>query len=286
MSSPLSAVQDGDIEASMRVHDIKAAHGAEEVWHGGLGSERIKSIVFGGLDGIITTFAIVAAVVGGGLPVEVVLMMGTANLLADGISMGLGDFLSSKAEHDFILSERRREAWEYEHNPEGERLEMVNIYKEKGFADEDAEAIIQLFTKKPEYTKAFVDHMMVEELGQQVPDEDENPMWDGIATFISFVCFGAIPVVIYAICYGAGYRDTGGQFGICCAATALTMFLLGFVQAVITKQNPWTSGFLMMINGALAAAAAYLVGWGLEEALGVQAAVFQSLSGKFASTVF
>jgi hypothetical protein len=54
----------------------------------------IKSVVFGGLDGIITTFSIVAAVAGASLSVEVVLLMGFANLIADGISMGLGDALS------------------------------------------------------------------------------------------------------------------------------------------------------------------------------------------------
>jgi len=62
----------------------------------------VKSIVFGGLDGIITIFSMVAAVAGGGLAAGVVVIMGISNLLGDGLSMGLGDYLSSKAQLDYI----------------------------------------------------------------------------------------------------------------------------------------------------------------------------------------
>ncbi len=75
------------------------------------GGEFIKSIVFGGLDGIITTFAVVSGSVGGGLPSSTILILGFANALADGLSMGMGDALSTRAESDFILKEKKREEW-------------------------------------------------------------------------------------------------------------------------------------------------------------------------------
>jgi vacuolar iron transporter family protein len=241
-----------------------------------VGSEYIKSIVFGGLDGIITTFAIVAAVAGASLRVEVVLMMGFANLIADGISMGLGDYLSTKAEHDNIRQERAREAWEVENYEEGERREMINEYVELGFEKEDATTIIDTYLKKDKdgnlkYKNQFIDHMMIVELGQQVPDPDENPMWDGLITFTSFVFFGSVPMWFYVAFYAGGYHDAGGQFGIACAATALTMFLLGFTKARIVRATccvSVTQGLLMMLNGSLAAGSAYLIGWGLEAAFG------------------
>lgn len=71
----------------------------------------VKSLIFGGLDGIITTFAIVAAVAGSDMDTDVVILMGIANLLADGISMGLGDYLSEVAENNFVKKEREREMW-------------------------------------------------------------------------------------------------------------------------------------------------------------------------------
>ena len=99
--------------------------------------------MFGGLDGIITTFSTIASVAGGSLPVEVVITLGFANLIADGISMGVGDGLSSKAEYDFIMSERKREEWEFDNHPEGEVEEMVEILREKGFDEGDAREIIE-----------------------------------------------------------------------------------------------------------------------------------------------
>ena len=79
----------------------------------------VKSLVFGGLDGIITTFAVVAASVGGSLSSDVILLMGFANLIADGLSMGFGDYLSSQAEVDYTKAEHRREKWELEKLPRG-----------------------------------------------------------------------------------------------------------------------------------------------------------------------
>ena len=85
---------------------------------------------------------------------------------------------------------------------------------------------------------------------------------------MSFLAFGSVPMWSYVITFYAGYKSRGGVFGIACAFTALTMFLLGVTQATITKQNRLQTGVLMTLNGSLAAASAYLVGWGLEHAIG------------------
>eukprot|EP01024_Parvocaulis_polyphysoides_P019036 TRINITY_DN18524_c1_g1_i2.p1 TRINITY_DN18524_c1_g1~~TRINITY_DN18524_c1_g1_i2.p1 ORF type:complete len:205 (-),score=28.93 TRINITY_DN18524_c1_g1_i2:72-611(-) len=85
----------------------------------------VKSIVFGGLDGIITIFSMVAAVAGGGLAAGVVVIMGISNLLGDGLSMGLGDYLSSKAQLDYIKEQFEKEKWETENYLQGEIEEMV-----------------------------------------------------------------------------------------------------------------------------------------------------------------
>jgi VIT1/CCC1 family predicted Fe2+/Mn2+ transporter len=57
----------------------------------------IRELIYGANDGIITTFAVVAGVAGGGLSLQVVLIIGTANLLADGLSMAVGNYLSIRA---------------------------------------------------------------------------------------------------------------------------------------------------------------------------------------------
>ena len=88
--------------------------------------------MYGGLDGIITTFAVVAGVAGASLSAGVVLILGFANLIADGISMAIGDYLSSKSEREYEAAERKREAWEVEHYPEGEKKELVELYEAQG----------------------------------------------------------------------------------------------------------------------------------------------------------
>ena len=99
------AHKDNDIEASKAAHDSKVSHSENHSQVGGY----IKSIVFGGLDGIITTFAVVAGAAGGGLSVDVILILGFSSVFADAVSMGVGDALSTKAENEYILAEKRRE---------------------------------------------------------------------------------------------------------------------------------------------------------------------------------
>lgn len=145
----------------MRVIQSDEHHKSE----GGL----LKPMIFGGLDGILTSFAIVAGAAGGNLSAGVVLILGFSNIFADALAMGVGEFLSSKAENEWILSERRREEWELENFPEGEIKEMVELYMMKGMNREDAETVITTMAK---YKDFFVNVMMTQELQLQVPEDD------------------------------------------------------------------------------------------------------------------
>ena len=222
-----SADDAGDVSSSIAVHAARAEVGASKEDHGGAGSEHIKSIVFGGLDGIITTFAIVASVAGSSLPIQVVILSGFAKLLGDGLAMGLGDCMSEQAEHNHIRGEHAREVWEMDNYPQGEIDEMVAIYVSKGFSQDEAVKIIGLMTKKPEYRKYFIEHMMVQELGQRLPDPDDSPAKAGGVTFASFLFFGSLPLWPYVIFLGANYNNYNGMFGICIGVTVLCMFFLG-----------------------------------------------------------
>jgi VIT1/CCC1 family predicted Fe2+/Mn2+ transporter len=106
------------------------------------------------------------------------------------------------------------------------------------------------------------------ELGLSAPDGEATPAMDGFTTFMSFIIFGSVPMWTYVILFYAGVKARQTIFGVACAMTALTLFALGWIQAWITGQNRARTAFLMMINGGLAAAAAYLIGWGLEHAVG------------------
>eukprot|EP00501_MAST-03F_sp_TOSAG23-6_P000415 GSMAST32.ASY1.ANO1.427.1 assembled CDS len=244
-----------DKAASKLYHDNKnsANEAKEEHTKGG---EFIKSFVLGGLDGIITTFAIVAAVEGGKLSRETAILMGLANLVADAMSMGFGDFLSEHAEQAFIKMEQAREEWEVENHIEGEIREMIEIYEGKGFTKEHAKEYIKILSK---YPQAFVETMMVNELGL-MPITDEYDEWEchkkGLITFASFICFGSIPLVSYLLLFNL----SSWRFILATIATITTLFLLGMFKSKFTSQNMFTSGALMSLNGSLAASAAYGLG--------------------------
>jgi vacuolar iron transporter family protein len=245
------AYKSKDIKASIKAHEPRVIKAEEQ--HSSAG-QYIKSLIYGGLDGIITTFAVVAGVAGAALSPSVVLILGFANLIADGLSMAIGDYLSTKAEMEFQEAERIRETWEVEHCPEGEKHELVEIYMNKGMSEEDAAAVVNIISKNKE---TWVDIMMVEELG--IIQEEESPLKNALVTLASFVVFGFIPLATYVVSKLIP-NLTIGTFILSCILTSLTLFILGALKVKVTGKNWFKSGLEMLIVGGLAAGAAYGIG--------------------------
>ena len=263
----------GDISASRAAHMVEI----ESIQLGGggekkeakeehkKGGERMKTCLFGGLDGIITTFAVVAGAGGGGLSVSVVLIMGFSSLVADALSMGVGDALSSKAEGEVAERERAREKWEFENFPEGEIKEMVEIYEGRGVSRPDAELIMNTLAKYPE---CFVDIMCRDELGMEPPEPSEkyDYLVSGAYCFVSFLVCGSVPLLGY-ICVMPVTNDANILFTISCCLTALMLFFLGALKSRFTAYSWWRSGLEVLVVGGSCAACAYLIGWLVERAM-------------------
>lgn len=262
------AYDKGDIDLSRKAHECNVAavqasvHGKEKHTLGA--GQYIKPMVYGGLDGIITTFSVVAGVVGADMSTGVLIVLGLANLAADGLSMGVGDYLSAQAELEYAQKERAREAWELANFPDGEKKEMVELYISKGFTREDAETVNGVFMRYPEF---FINHMMVQELDMMPPDEDDQPWKSGVVTFISFVLFGLIPLLAFLVLHNVDFSGSSFDptFLLACIMTAMGLFALGCVKSRFTKKAWYVSGFWILFNGALAAGAAYLIGWGVSQ---------------------
>ena len=118
--------------------------------------------IYGSIDGAVTTFAIVAGVMGAGLSPGIILILGFANLFADGFSMAVANFQASKARNEYIEMKRTQEEWEIDHLEEQEKDEIRDIYRKKGFKDELLEEVVGIITSR---RKVWVDTMMKEELG-------------------------------------------------------------------------------------------------------------------------
>lgn len=252
-----------DTEASKNFHDTRhtiteeVATGAEmHQTEGGF----LKPLIFGGLDGILTSFAIVAGAAGGSMPIPVVLVLGFSNIFADALAMGVGEFLSSKAENEWILSERRRENWEMENYPEGEIREMIDIYESRGMSREDATKVIETMAK---YKDFFVDVMMAEELALQVPEEDHKveSMKEGVVMFCSFATFGTLPLLGYVI-IPALFPTLGEEvlFTAACVVTGLVLFGMGCVKSMFSAANWLICGLETLLLGGACALVAYTVG--------------------------
>lgn len=217
----------------------------------------LKEIVYGGNDGIVTTFAVVAGFAGAQaqgnvtLPALAVLLFGFANLFADGVSMALGNFLSTRSEQDVYQNIKAREAYEIDHNPEIEKEESIEILIRRGFTEKQAEQLVAIYKTNKSYWTSF---MMNEELELPNP-EGENPFHMALVTFFSFLFFGFIPLTPYVF-----FAGNSSLFMVSSLATAGAMILLGILRWRVTTQSFVRSVGETLVLGGTAAIVAYFVG--------------------------
>jgi len=232
--------------------------------HANKTAHNIKSIIYGGIDGVITTFAIMAAAVGANLDPKIVIIMGFSNLIADAFSMGFGDYLSSNAERNYINSERLKETYEYKTHREHEIKELIELYVYNGMEIQDAQQLVNLLASKNKYTDIFINHMMILELDLPEADTKKKILIKSLFTFLSFLFFGSIPLLVFLIMFFLNYNNKNNIIIITCIISSITLFLVGSFGAKITKLNIIKNGILTMINGIFATSVAYFIGWWIE----------------------
>lgn len=213
--------------------------------HGVLGDA-----VLGAIDGAVTTFAVVAGAVGGGFGAPVVVVLGFANLLADGFSMGVSNFLGTKTRAERIERTRREEERHLRAIPEGEREEIRQIFEAKGFEGETLDRVVEGITSDP---RLWIDTMLVEEHGFTL--EPSRPWRSGLATFVAFLCVGAIPLVIFA---WPGIPESQA-FTASAAATALVFFAVGLLKGFLLQSGVLRSGLETLALGGIASLLAFAV---------------------------
>jgi len=241
-----------DLESSKRAHSHAAFDNEQQSESYG---NFIGDMVYGALDGIVTTFAVVAGSAGAGLGAGVIIVLGFANLLADGLSMAVGNYLSMKSEQDYYKAERKRESWEVDEYPEGEVEEIRQIYKRKGFTGKNLEKLVELITSKK---TVWIDTMMVEELGMIV--DPKNPVKAGAYTFISFIIAGFVPLLIFVLSLFI-YIEASISFPIALALTFITIFVVGSLRSLVIAKHWLRAGLEMLLVGGLTAIVSYGIGY-------------------------
>ncbi|KAJ4956144.1 hypothetical protein NE237_012927 [Protea cynaroides] len=231
--------------------------------------ECVKSVVYAGLDAIVTCFALISSISGGHLSSVDVLVLGFANLVADGISMGFGDFVSSSTEKDMAAKERQVTEWEI--NNQHGRLQqheddLIQRYQALGMDIHDAVTVVKVFSK---YKDILVDEKMTIQKRMLPPDQAEKPWKNGLITFVAFLIFGSAPLLSFILLLPFT-RNESIKFWGACVLAALALAILGLAKAKIAGQNYVFAVASTLITGAIAAASAYLIGWGLRNLAGVQ----------------
>jgi VIT1/CCC1 family predicted Fe2+/Mn2+ transporter len=218
-------------------------------WH-------FEDFIYGSFDGSVTTFAIVVGAIGASLSPTVVLILGFANIFADGFAMAVGSYQSTKARIEFIQKERKREEWEIDHMTESEKQEIRDIYAKKGFTSELLDEIVKVITARK---KIWVDTMMKEELG--LIEDSKKPLDAATSTILGFIIIGVIPLVPFVIIFAFGLTsETSESFVYSVVFTSVAFFLIGIIKGKIVKKPLLRSGVTTLLVGGIAAAAAYLVG--------------------------
>lgn len=218
----------------------------------------LAEFVYGGIDGCVTTFAVVAGSVGADLDTTVIIILGLANLLADGFAMSVGGYLSAKSDHDNYKKHRKIEYWEVDNIPEAERQEIREIFADKGFEGELLEQVVEVITSDRD---RWVDVMMKDEL-EIIPD-GKSPFKIGMYTYISFILIGLIPLLAYFF----PFEKASQQFLIACILTSFGFITVGYAKAAVTETHRIKSTLETLLLGALAAGVAYFVGDILEKVI-------------------
>lgn len=233
-----------------------AAHLRDEHKIGRL-QEFLKEIVYGGNDGIVTTFAIVAGFAGAGAEGAAtvggvaVLLFGLANLFADATAMGLGAFLSSRSAQDVYRAERDKEMREIRENPAMERAETIDILIEKGVSEEDARAMTAILERHPEF---MADFMMQYEIGLADPT-GESPALSAFATFIAFIVFGSAPLLPYFVA-----SPTGATFAASLTLSLAALVALGLLRWKVTNETARRCVGETLLVGGICGVVAFAVG--------------------------
>ncbi|WP_026954853.1 VIT1/CCC1 transporter family protein [Algoriphagus vanfongensis] len=215
--------------------------------------EYLREFVYGGIDGAVTTFAVVAGGYGANLEPGILIILGFANLLADGFSMSVGAYLSAKSENDNFDKHEKIEQWEVENLPDSERSEIEDIYKAKGFKGHLLAQIVDHICSDKEL---WVSEMMKDELGMM--KDSKSPFKIGLATLISFILVGFIPLLIYL--WDFFFPTNVNTFLWTSILTAIAFLIVGWLKGIVNQTSTLRSILETVGLGLLAAIVAFYVG--------------------------
>ena len=217
--------------------------------------------MYGGIDGIVTTFAVVSAVAGAGLEPGVVLILGFANLFSDGLSMGISAYLAERSDVDQYHKQRRMVVGSLENAIEKATSTIGKNLKKYGFKGEKLSAA----TDQIVGSKHAAEFIMKEEHG--LAEEPQGASEVGLTTFMAFIIFGIVPLIAYLAdeVFDIGLEN---PFGITLVLAGLAFALIGWLKSKVAHAPVVRSILETFILGLVASGASYYIGKWLETLVG------------------
>ena len=213
-----------------------------------------RDVVYGAIDGVVTTFAVVAGAAGAELAPRVAIVLGLANLIADGFSMGVSNFLGTHTEHQQRLRLRRDQESRIDHDSAHERESLRHIFAAKGLSGEALDAIVRSVTADREL---WIQTVLSEEHG--LSRLARSPTVAATATFVAFIIAGLMPLVPYMA--SAVARSSGHpSFTTSGVAAVLAFAVIGALRGRFADGRLWSSALQTTAIGVVAASLAYFVG--------------------------
>ena len=210
---------------------------------------RLREVVFGAQDGLLSTVALVTGVAVAVENQTTVLVAGLAAALPGMLSMATGAWLGSRAEQDVQRAEIAREAQELEENPAEELAELVVLYQREGKTYQEARHMADDIAQDKEL---WLRTLVEKELGIS-PDETTNPTKDALTMGVAFILAAIIPILPHF------FLEGGSAIGVSIAAALTGLFILGVGKGRLVQRSPLLQGLEILLVGAMSAG----VGFGL-----------------------
>jgi len=210
----------------------------------------LRPAVFGGSDGLVSNLALVMGVAGATADNQAVVIAGIAGLLAGAFSMGVGEYVSVRSQHELFESQHRLQERQLVEDEAGERAILEGIYRDRGFTPEDARSIVATLFATPERA---LDAMLRDEVGLD-PKTIGGPWAAALSSFVAFVSGAIIPLLPFLLLSGTA------AFVGSVALSLTALFLLGIGVSFLTQRPPIRCGLRQLALGGVAALVTFLIG--------------------------
>lgn len=211
---------------------------------------RLREVVFGAQDGLLSIVALVTSVAVAVESQTTVVIAGLAGALPGMISMATGALLGSRAEQDVQRAEIEREARELEANPAEELAELVVLFQREGRSYSEARELADEISQDRDL---WLRTLVEKELGISAEDTT-NPVKDAVVMGAAFIAGAAIPLVPHFFLTG------GPAIGVSVGATLAGLFTLGLIKGRLVERSPLLQGLEILGIGTLSAGIGYALG--------------------------